>query len=174
MMSYKLRCSSDHVFEGWFRSMADYDAQSSRGLLTCPVCGDDGIEKAIMAPAISRARQNRPLVAPATEAKPAGNDAAPSGVPAKPAPPKQEILPAVSASEERTAKLLHMMRHIQNHVETNFENVGKQFPEVVRKMHHGEAEHRDVFGEATVEDAKDLIEEGIPVMPLPKLPKLDG
>lgn len=54
MIKYQLRCKKDHEFEGWFRSGADYDVQAEDGLLECPVCGSNAIEKAIMAPAVAR------------------------------------------------------------------------------------------------------------------------
>lgn len=54
MIKYQLRCTKDHEFEGWFRSGVDYDLQADEGLLQCPVCGSNDIEKAIMAPAIAR------------------------------------------------------------------------------------------------------------------------
>lgn len=53
MIVFDLRCEGDHVFEAWFGSTADYDAQRGRGLVTCPVCGSQGIEKAVMAPRLS-------------------------------------------------------------------------------------------------------------------------
>jgi len=166
MMTYKLRCAAGHGFEGWFRSSADFERQTARTLLSCPVCGSRAIEKAIMAPAVVTGRQQA--------RQPALAHAAVGTRPASEAEPRQEVLPAVTTSEAHTAKLLAMMRQIQAHVEKNFENVGQRFAEEARKMHHGEIDHRDVYGQATMAEAKELIEEGVPVLPLPKLPKLDG
>lgn len=59
MIKYQLRCSHEHSFEGWFRSSDDFDAQKAEGALSCPVCGDAAIEKAIMAPAISTGRATK-------------------------------------------------------------------------------------------------------------------
>lgn len=170
MINYRLRCGSGHVFEGWFRSSAAFDEQADQGQLSCPICADNQIEKAIMAPAISRGR------AP-TNSEPTAS-AAPTKDDNDKAPVSQEVLPAAKPAaqpiDERTAKLWHMMRQIQVHVEKNFEDVGKRFPQEVRRMHEGETEHRHVYGEATLEDAQELLEEGIEILPLPKLPKLDG
>lgn len=181
MMTYKLRCAAGHGFEGWFRSSEDFDSQAERSLLSCPICGNSEIEKAIMAPAVVTSRQKaKPPVLPAkpdkdkTDESSSKDTATETNAVPVPAEPRQEILPAVTAHEERTAKLLGMMRQIQAHVEKNFENVGKRFPEEARKMHLGETEHRDVYGQASLEEAKELLEEGVPVLPLPKLPKLDG
>ena len=82
--------------------------------------------------------------------------------------------PAAAEQQARAAMLLAMMRKVREHVEQNFENVGDRFPEEVRRVHYGEAEARDLFGQATLDEAKELLEEGIPVRPLPELPKLDG
>ena len=80
----------------------------------------------------------------------------------------------VLGTPEQAATMLALLRKVRDHVEKNFDNVGERFPEEVRRMHHGEAEERNVFGQASLEEAKQLIEEGIQVQPLPDLPKLDG
>lgn len=68
-------------------------------------------------------------------------------------------------------KMRQFMSGIRKYVEDNAENVGKKFPEEARKIHYGESEERPIYGEATIADAKELIEEGIDVAPLP--PDLD-
>lgn len=57
MIRYALHCDKDHEFEGWFSSSSEYDEQAKSGLLSCPVCGSEKVEKAIMAPAIKTARK---------------------------------------------------------------------------------------------------------------------
>lgn len=52
MIVFDLRCGDAHVFEAWFGSGADYDAQRARGLVTCPLCGNAEVGKAAMAPAV--------------------------------------------------------------------------------------------------------------------------
>jgi hypothetical protein len=64
--------------------------------------------------------------------------------------------------------------NVRKHVEKNAEYVGEKFPDEARAIHYGDAEERQIYGEATVEDAKELIEEGIPVAPLPSLPRADS
>jgi hypothetical protein len=66
-----------------------------------------------------------------------------------------------------------MMRELRKSVEENAEYVGDKFAGDARKIHYKEAEKRGIYGEATVEEANSLIEEGIEVHPLPKLPE-DG
>ena len=52
MIVFDLRCSSGHVFEAWFGKSEDFEDQSARGLVTCPMCGDAQVGKAPMAPAV--------------------------------------------------------------------------------------------------------------------------
>ncbi len=58
MIKYQLQCSMAHEFEGWFGDSEDYDRQEQGGLLTCPVCGCEKIEKALMAPALSGVKKS--------------------------------------------------------------------------------------------------------------------
>lgn len=57
MISFSLRCERDHTFEAWFRNSGDFDTQQARKLVTCPSCGSDKVEKALMAPAVSTRRK---------------------------------------------------------------------------------------------------------------------
>jgi len=52
MIVFDLLCGGGHVFEAWFGAGADYDDQRARGLLQCPICGNDEVGKAAMAPAV--------------------------------------------------------------------------------------------------------------------------
>lgn len=69
---------------------------------------------------------------------------------------------------KQTYAFLNGMR---DYLKDNADDVGKAFPEEARKMHYGEAEARNIYGEASVDEAKALNDEGIPALPLPKLPK---
>jgi hypothetical protein len=154
MIRYALRCGKDHTFESWFQDSAAYDAQVARKLVTCPVCNSTAIEKAIMAPRIAgrkgRAKE-APLPAPATT----------------PETPTAESTPLMMAQErELRAKL----KELRDHIVKNADNVGERFPNEARKMHYGEIEHRPIYGEASSEEARALIEEGVEVSPLPVLP----
>ena len=59
------------------------------------------------------------------------------------------------------------MSKVRQHVESNFDYVGDQFADEARRIHYGEADEREIYGEATVDEAKELIEEGVSVAPLP-------
>ncbi|MDD9841393.1 MAG: DUF1178 family protein, partial [Alphaproteobacteria bacterium] len=65
MIKYALICQNQHVFDAWFRDSAAFDEQSQSGDLTCPVCGDERVEKALMAPAILRKSAPKPARKPA-------------------------------------------------------------------------------------------------------------
>ena len=65
MIVFDLRCEAGaHVFEGWFGSSEDYESQRQRGLLVCPLCGNDRVEKAVMAPRVG-SKANQSASAPA-------------------------------------------------------------------------------------------------------------
>ena len=155
MIRYDLRCERGHAFDSWFQSSAAYDSQVKRKLVTCPVCGSAKIEKAIMAPQIiNRKGREKPVAAPVAEAPVA--DSTPS-----------ESTPLLMAQErELRAKL----RELRDHIVKNADNVGERFPNEARKMHYGDIEHRPIYGEASPEEAKALIDEGVEVSPLPVLP----
>lgn len=80
---------------------------------------------------------------------------------------KQKSEPA--AHELR--KMRQFMTGLRKHVMETAENVGSNFPEEARKIHYGETEERPIYGEASVKDAIELVEEGVNVAPLP--PDLD-
>ncbi|NAZ18072.1 DUF1178 family protein, partial [Glutamicibacter soli] len=60
---------------------------------------------------------------------------------------------------------------LREHVETNSDYVGLSFADEARAMHEGRSESRSIHGEARAEDAKKLIEDGVPIAPLPFLPR---
>ena len=152
MIRYSLRCEHDHAFESWFQDSSAYDTQVKRKLVSCPVCGSHGIEKAIMAPRIV-GKKGRESSAPAPAPAEAGG--------------ATTSTPLLMAQErELRAKL----KELRDHIVKNADNVGEKFPNEARKMHYGEIEHRPIYGEASPEEAKSLIEEGVEVSPLPVLP----
>ena len=156
MIRYNLVCDQRHEFESWFANSAAYDKQAKRGLIECPSCGSAKIAKAIMAPRLARTDKSGPIVAPAEEAAPA------------PAPAEAPTPVAMISPQEREFR--KKLKELRDHLTANADNVGKKFPEVARKMHYGETEHRSIYGEASPQDAKELHEEGIEFHPLPVLP----
>jgi hypothetical protein len=161
MIRYSLACERGHEFESWFASSSTYDKQAKRGLVACPMCGSTKVEKAIMAPRLSRGEQSIDVPAPAPSPAPAA-----SPVPA--APPQGAEQVAMISPQER--ELRAKLKELRDHLVKNAENVGRKFPDEARKMHYGEIEHRSIYGEASPQEAKELHEEGIEVQPLPFLP----
>jgi hypothetical protein len=91
---------------------------------------------------------------------------------------KALMAPAVSSRPKidpaQAAEAMRLWRKVQNHIERNFDHVGPQFAEEARKMHHGEAEKRSIYGEASMAEAKELRDEGIDVNQIPWLPSHDA
>ncbi len=168
MIRFDLRCRRDHHFEAWFRDNAAYDAQAEAGDLSCPVCGSDKVEKAIMAPRIARSdRGSRALDAEAPE-----TGARETGVPeTKAQEPKGAV--AKGGSPEEAQALRAALERLRDHVEATCDNVGEAFPEEARKIHYGEAEARGIYGQASEPEAEALAEEGIEFSRLP-LPRRDS
>ena len=146
MIHYDLICDKGHDFDGWFPDSTAFDAQAERGLVVCAICGSAKVAKQLMAPGIP-AKANKKVAGTQTMA-------------AGPVDPRAEML-------------LKMMREVRRSVEENAEYVGDKFAEEARKIHYAETGKRGIYGEATSDDAKALIEEGIEVHPLPRLPE-DG
>ncbi len=132
MIVFDLRCNGGHVFEAWFGSSDAYARQREGGLLSCPVCGSQAVDKAVMAPAVA-AKGNRTTVPDAAGMK--------------------QAIGALAAAQ---AKLL-----------ASSQWVGSGFAAQARAMHDGEEPHRTIHGQATLAEAKALVEDGVPVAPLP-------
>ncbi|MET0259172.1 MAG: DUF1178 family protein [Methylobacterium sp.] len=160
MIRYTLACESGHSFESWFPSGDAYDEQAARGLVSCPICDSRKVAKALMTPAVARTDRGRTGKAPA--ASPDGNPPTPP-VPAVPEPPVTMI-----AEPER--RLRALLRAVREQVTRTADDVGTRFPEEARAMHYGEAPTRAIYGEASLEEAHALVEEGIAVAPLPPAP----
>ncbi|MBH0237354.1 DUF1178 family protein [Methylobrevis albus] len=153
MIRYALACAEGHGFDGWFRSSDDFDRQRARGLLSCAHCGSPKVEKALMAPSVRVYDDDRPATMPVPM---------PVAGPAVPAP--------VAMPDPRQAELIAAMRELKQKLIAEAENVGGNFPEEARKIHYGEAPERGIYGAASADEAKALIEEGIGILPLPVLP----
>lgn len=146
MIRYALVCEAGHEFESWFPSSDSYDEQAARGLVACPVCDTPKVGKALMAPRLART----------------DGAAAPVAVPAPDA--------AVPMISEPDRQMRAMLRALRAHVVANSESVGPRFAEEARKIHYGESEERSIHGQASLDETRALIEEGISVAPLPIVP----
>lgn len=79
---------------------------------------------------------------------------------------------ALSAEEraQRRAMMMQAFKQVRQHVEETFDNVGDSFAKEARAIHEGKAETRPIYGDATPQEVKALVEDGIPVAPLPPKP----
>jgi hypothetical protein len=159
VIQYALACDKGHSFESWFQNSAAYDKQVKRKLIECPLCGSAKVEKAIMAPRLARRDKSTSI---AVREDMAREDMAQAEAATDTTP-----VAMISPQEHEFRKKL---KELRDHLTANADNVGKKFPEVARKMHYGEIEHRSIYGEASPQDAAELHEEGIEFHPLPVLP----
>lgn len=141
MIKYRLNCHKGHDFEAWFSNSDAFDRQARRGQVVCPSCGSAKVEKAIMAPAVKTRKGEK------------------------------QGTPAAKREREIPAEVLHVMRELRREVETKAEYVGPRFAEEARKIHFEETAPRGIYGEASLAEAKELADDGIPFLPLPKLPE---
>lgn len=152
MIVFDLLCGGGHRFEGWFNSSSDFDEQGARGLIACPECGRSDVAKAPMAPSVPT-KGNARFESTQTHEK---------GV---------EEQPPLSVSNAKippeVAKVVAKLAEAQKNALKNSKWVGKDFAERSRAIHYGERAQESIHGEATPEQAQDLIDEGISVAPLP-------
>ena len=146
MIAYDLKCSRGHVFEAWFRDSATFEKQRRGGEAPCPVCGGTEVEKALMTPNVARGGEAEHASA---EARAAGE--------------------ARSAGEAMQA-----LTKLREQVEKNCDDVGDNFAEEARKIHFGEVEKRNIYGQTTPDEAKDLKEDGVEFGEIPWVPRRDS
>ncbi|SMO89774.1 hypothetical protein SAMN06265173_12233 [Thalassovita litoralis] len=116
-------------------------------MVACAICGSTEVQKSLMAPRVQSAR---------TAAAPAEGEA--------PATDKAPSLRTPTSDAER------VLTEFRRKVEENSEYVGTNFAQEARAMHDGDSPERAIYGEAKPDEAKKLIEDGVPVLPLPFLP----
>ncbi|MEO1168314.1 MAG: DUF1178 family protein [Pseudomonadota bacterium] len=163
MIVFDLQCGDAHVFEAWFGSSADYEEQREKGLVACPICGSQDISKALMAPAVG-AKGNRKADAPAVGGDAGAGDKSVAVSNAAPDPAQMKAM--LESLAKQQAKALE-----------NSDYVGDKFADEARAMHDGEKDERPIHGQTSIEDARALVEDGVPVAPLPlpiRPPKSDN
>lgn len=146
MIQFTLKCDKDHRFDSWFASGAAFDTLRASGMVACPVCGSTHVEKALMAPRVRDSKTAQVAQAPEV------SDTAPGPLSAPASPAEQA------------------MAEMRRKIEDNSEYVGMNFAQEARDIHNGDAPERAIYGEAKPKEAKALIEEGVPVTPLPFVP----
>ena len=155
MIRYALCCDEGHRFDSWFYDSSAFDEQAGRGLVTCPTCDSRHVAKAIMAPAVVAKRAVGPMEASAPPK---------STEPATPAP-HQAVELALLDDDRR-----QMVRAFREKVVAETRDVGRAFVAEARRIHDDDASQERIRGQATIAEARDLLEDGIMVMPLPAIP----
>ncbi|BAQ68970.1 hypothetical protein NHU_01815 [Rhodovulum sulfidophilum] len=152
MIRYALTCADGHRFESWFQSASAFDTLLKSGHVSCSLCGSRDVSKALMAPSVATDRPEGPgAPAPGEGSE---NGTAPAGRPlSTPTDPAEQALTA-----------------LRKRIEENSEHVGLRFAQEARDIHAGLRPDRPIHGEARPDEAIRLIEDGIPVAPLPFLP----
>jgi hypothetical protein len=154
MIVYELRCGGGHGFEAWFRNSDAYDQQHSDKQISCPICGDEDVSKAPMAPRIGRSDRGE---REAGRERDASNNT-----------------PAAGMAPEQMRMVMSKIAELNDHIARTCDYVGKAFAEEARKIHYGEKEHREIYGEATPTEAAELREEGIAVATVPWIKRSDS
>lgn len=140
MIRYNLACDAGHRFDSWFRDSETYDAQALSELVVCPCCGSNHVCKAIMAPAVVGAR-------------------------ALSAGPTNETV-----ADDRSREMRALLRQIRDRVIAEGHDVGADFAMEARRIHDGLAPARQIYGQASLEEARELVDDGVGVLPLPIVP----
>ena len=162
MIKYSLICDQGHTFESWFSNAEGYETQVKRGFVECPACQSKQVTKALMAPSVSTSRRKEKIAAQIMASQ---MSAAPDPAP-NPAPEPQPM----ALLDESQQAMRNMLREMHRKLTENSTDVGDRFVTEARDMQSGEIPTRAIHGRASLEDAKALLEEGIPVLPLPTLP----
>jgi hypothetical protein len=154
MIRFSLCCAQDHSFEGWFRSNDDFDTQSKKRLIECPMCGSSSVAKALMAPSVSTSRTQ---------------ETRKSSTQVVGQMDEHEVLTLSHGQNQQ--EIMAQMRILAKKLKDGAEYVGDKFAAEARKIHDGEADARGIYGEATIAEAQGLAEDGIDFLPIPSFPE---
>ncbi len=144
-----LQCAQGHGFEGWFGSEDDFQSQQARALVQCPLCGDATISKKLSAPRLSLSRASAPEARERSESSDRS----------------EQSEQALAVAGPQDADMAKRWMEIGRHLMANTTDVGQRFAEEARKIHYGEAPERGIRGQTSAREARELIEEGIGVLP---------
>jgi hypothetical protein len=148
MIKFALLCARGHEFHSWFQSSEVFDTQVKAGLVHCPLCQAAEVTKAIMAPAIaSRGEVER----------------------SKP-PAQAQSQTKVALLNRHDLESRAMIDAFRRRIFAEADDVGTRFAEEARKIHNGLVPERPIHGQASIGEARALIEEGVPVLPVPPSP----
>lgn len=144
MIRFTLKCAKGHQFDSWFASSSAFETLRARGQLSCAHCGSAEVSKSLMAPSLSHGATTQHGTAAQEPERPLS----------EPTTPEEAAIDKLRAE-----------------VEANSENVGLRFAEEARAIHDGDSPARAIHGEARPNEARKLLEDGVPVLPLPFKPR---
>jgi hypothetical protein len=150
MIAFDIICSNGHVFECWFKDSASYEEQKSSGIINCPICNDNDVEKVFSPFAIRKNGEKK----------------------------REEKVE--DKKEEKKREEVHpdnpyqALRMISEYLDKHFEEVGANFAKEALKIHWGEAEKRNIKGIATPQEETLLKEEGVQFIKVPIIKRLDS
>jgi hypothetical protein len=148
MIKFALLCARGHEFQSWFQSSEAFDTQVKSGLVLCPLCQVTEVTKAIMAPAIASRGEAKRATPPA----------------------QAQSQTKVALLDRHDLKSRAMIDAFRRRIFAEADDVGTRFAEEARKIHNGLVPGRAIHGQASIGDARALIEEGVPVLPVPPSP----
>ncbi len=167
MILFDIKCSGGHVFEAWFQNNNAFDQQLKQDLVECPLCGCTKTSKSLMAPNIS------PTLSKDNSERIDLNDHGHHKV--------MVSAHSTSTHEVSAEDVKHALEHMHKtmakfraQVEKSCEYVGQEFADEARKIHYGQGEKRGIYGEITIRETEELMDEGIDILPVPGTDKLDS
>jgi hypothetical protein len=149
MIKFALLCARGHEFESWFKSGEAFDTQVKSGLVLCPLCQATEVTKAVMAPAIA-----------------SGGEAMRTKIPTR-----AQSQAKVALLDRHDLQSRVMINAFRKRLFEQADDVGTRFAEEARKIHEGLVPERAIHGQASIDDARALIEEGVPILPVPPSPE---
>jgi hypothetical protein len=155
MIRYRVACDQSHEWDAWFDSSSSFDRQVAANLVECPICGSTKTGRAIMAPAVQGTRKRGRALARVVPETPTTD--APVNLTSG---PDSLVLPP----EVRT-----FFDGLRQHIAASHDDVGDTFAREARAIHEGEVDARPIIGTATPKEARELVEDGVPILPVPKL-----
>ena len=141
MIKYNLECSCGETFESWFQNSSEYEKLLKKNLINCYVCGSSKTVK-------------KSIMAPSVATSKTSSTQ-------KDTEQKKEFLKNVKSK----------IRELNDYVAKTAEDVGDKFVSEVRSIHYDKKQKRNIYGNATLEETKELQEEGIDVATIPWVPK---
>ena len=141
MIKYNLECSCGESFESWFQNSNEYEKLLKKNLINCYVCGSTKTVK-------------KSIMAPSVATSK-------TSATQKNTEQKKEFLKNVKSK----------IKELNDYVVKNAEYVGDKFVSEVRSIHYDKKQKRNIYGNATLEETKELQEEGIDVATIPWVQK---